>query len=103
MFTLRPDVRPATVEVLVDGRAVRVPAGSSAAAAVLVAGLPATRTTPVSGAARSPYCLMGICFECLVEIDGVANQQACMVTVAAGMRISPQRGARSVAPGSAAR
>jgi len=101
MFAARPEARPATVEVLVAGKPVRVPEGASAAAAVLLAGLPAIRTTPVSGAPRLPYCMMGVCFDCLAEIDGVANRQACMVTVAPGMRIAPQQGARAARPESA--
>ncbi|GGJ42841.1 (2Fe-2S)-binding protein [Neoroseomonas lacus] len=99
MYAQRPEARPATVEVLVDGQTVRVPAGASAAAAVLVAGLPALRSTPIGGAPRLPYCMMGVCFDCLAEIDGVPNRQACMVTVAPGMRIAPQRGARIARPG----
>ncbi len=99
MFVQRPEARPAAVEVLVEGRAVLVPEGASAAAAVLVAGLPAIRETPVKGSPRLPYCMMGICFDCLAEIDGVANRQACMVTVAPGMRIAPQKGARRAGPG----
>jgi D-hydroxyproline dehydrogenase subunit gamma len=54
----------------------------------------ATRTTPVSGSPRAPYCMMGVCFECLMEIDGIANRQACMVRVRPGMRITRQQGAR---------
>lgn len=72
-----------------------VPEGASAAAAVLVAGLGSIRDTPVSGNGRAPYCLMGICFDCLAEIDGVPNRRSCMVTTRPGMRISRQRGARS--------
>ena len=98
MFVLRPEARPATVQVFVAGHAVTVPEGASAAAAVLLAGLPAIRETPVTGAPRLPYCMMGICFDCLAEIDGVANRQACMVTVEAGMRIGPQQGARQARP-----
>ena len=94
MFQPRPDPRPATVEVFVGDVPLRVPAGASAAAAVMLAGLPAIRETAVTGAPRLPYCMMGICFDCLAEIDGVANRQSCMVTVAPGMRIAPQRGAR---------
>ncbi|MDQ1080316.1 (2Fe-2S)-binding protein [Pseudoroseomonas cervicalis] len=94
MFATRPEQRPATVEVLVDGTPIAVPEGASAAAAVLLAGLPALRETPVTGAPRLPYCMMGICFDCLAEIDGVPNRQSCMVTVSPGMRIAPQRGAR---------
>lgn len=101
MFAPRPDIRPVTVEVLVEGRPVLVPEGASAAAAVLLAGLPAIRKTPVGGAPRLPYCMMGVCFDCLAEIDGVASRQACMVTVAPGMRIAAQRGAREARPGTA--
>ena len=94
MFRARPDARPATVEVLVEGAPVMVPKGSSAAAAVLLAGLPAIRETPVTGSPRLPLCMMGVCFDCLAEIDGVPNRQACMVPVAPGMRIARQHGAR---------
>ncbi len=97
MFKQRPEARPSAdgVEVIVDGVRLRVPAGASAAAAVLLAGAPAIRTTPISNAPRLPYCMMGICFECLADIDGVPNRQACMVAVAPGMRIVPQQGARA--------
>jgi hypothetical protein len=96
MFTSRSEARPATVEVLVDGTPVYVPEGASAAAAVLLAGLPALRSTPITGAPRLPYCMMGVCFDCLAEIDSVPNRQACMVIVEPGMCIAPQRGARTV-------
>jgi D-hydroxyproline dehydrogenase subunit gamma len=95
VFARRPDVHTALVEVLVEGTKVRVPEGASAAAAVLLArGAFRIRTTPVSGAPRLPYCMMGVCFDCLAVIDGVANRQACMVPVTPGMRIEVQHGAR---------
>ena len=93
MFALRPE-RPATVEVLVEGVPVLVPEGASAAAALLLAGT--TRDTAVSGTPRAPYCMMGVCFDCLAEIDGAPNVQACMVEARPGMRIIAQRGARTV-------
>ncbi|MBR0669797.1 (2Fe-2S)-binding protein [Neoroseomonas soli] len=98
MFRTRPDARPATVEVLVEGTPVLVPEGASAAVAVLLAGLSAIREMPVTGSPRGPLCLMGVCFDCLAEIDGVPNRQACMVPVAPGMRIARQRGAREARP-----
>ncbi len=61
--------------------------GDSVAAALLAAGHAATRTSPVSSAARGPFCMMGACFECLLEIDGEPNRQGCMVTVSEGMRV----------------
>jgi predicted molibdopterin-dependent oxidoreductase YjgC len=84
------------VTIFIGGQAVRVPAGETVAAAVLGAGLESVRTTPVSGAPRMPYCLMGVCFDCLMEIDGVPNVQACMTQVREGMCVERQIGARSI-------
>lgn len=72
-----------------------MPAGASAAAAVLLAGIPSIRDSAVGGGPRLPYCMMGVCFECLAEIDGVPNRQSCMIAVRPGMRIRRQRGARA--------
>jgi hypothetical protein len=98
MFRKRPESERPTVPVTVEGRDIRVPEGASAAAAVLLAGFASIRETPVTGAPRAPYCLMGVCFDCLAEIDGVANRQSCMVTVAPGMTIRRQFGKRAVDP-----
>ena len=70
-----------------DGKPIAVPAGASVAAALLLAGAVPSRGNPVSGAPRAPYCMMGVCFECLVEIDGIAERQACMIAAAEGMRV----------------
>lgn len=84
------------VAISVDGATVTARAGDTVAAALLAAGLTPTRTTPVSGAPRAPYCMMGVCFDCLVTIDGIGNRQACMVRVSEGMRIELQRGKREL-------
>lgn len=82
------------ITVNVDGKDIQVRAGDSAAAAVLAAGMLPSRTTPVSGSPRAPYCMMGVCFECLLEIDGRENVQGCMTQVTPGMQIRRQTGAR---------
>jgi predicted molibdopterin-dependent oxidoreductase YjgC len=82
------------VVISVDGATVTARAGDTVAAALLAAGLTPTRTTPVSGAPRSPYCMMGVCFECLVTIDDVGNRQGCLVPVSEGMRVETQKGKR---------
>lgn len=92
MFKTLPDADAAMVTVTINGAPFQAPEGATAAAALLLAGATPTRTTPVSGEPRAPYCMMGVCFECLAEIDGVPNQQACMVPVAEGMRINRQMG-----------
>jgi D-hydroxyproline dehydrogenase subunit gamma len=94
MFRRLPDADGATVEVTIDGRSVRVRAGDTVAAALLSAGVLASRVSDVSGAPRAPYCMMGVCFECLVTIDGMGNRQGCLVPVKPGMRIDTQHGKR---------
>ncbi len=79
-----------------EGRDIVARAGDSVAAALLAAGETALRETAVSAAPRAPYCMMGVCFDCLVEIDGVGNRQACVTPVAGGMQVRRQRGARVV-------
>lgn len=91
MLKTRHDVTE-KVSVTIEGQQMDVPAGISVAAAVLSVREGATRSTPVSGDGRAPYCMMGVCFECLMDIDGIPNRQACMVTVADGMVINPQEG-----------
>ena len=95
-FRRLPDIQTATVTFSFDSQTVEAREGDSVAAALVAAGKTQTRTTAVSGAARGPYCMMGVCFECLVEIDGVQNLQGCMVEVTEGMNVRSMRGARRV-------
>jgi len=98
MFARRPDASSSTkVTITVDGAAVAAREGDTVAAALLAAGIDVFRTTSVGNAPRGPYCLMGACFECLVDIDGQPSRQACMTRVAPGMRIELPRGAPDIA------
>ncbi len=99
-FDRLPDAAARTVTITFEGTAVAAREGDSVAAALLAEGIAATRSTPVSGAPRGPFCMMGVCFECLVEIDGEPNRQACMVEVREGMAVRPMRGARTAAAAS---
>lgn len=83
---------PQTVTMVADGRAMRVVAGTSVAAALLNAGITMFRRS-VTGEPRAALCGMGICHECRVTIDGAAHQRACLVTVAEGMRVVTGPGA----------
>lgn len=87
---------PLSLEV--EGREVQVLEGDSLATALLAAGHTVFRLTPVSGAGRGPLCLMGSCFDCLVEVDGQHNVQACMTPAQQGQVVRLQRGARFVSP-----
>ena len=90
MFKLLDELAPRVV-VTLDGAEVSVPEGVSVAAALLSLNDMPTRNTAVSGAPRAPFCMMGVCFECLVEIDGEANQRACQRPVEDGMVLRRQR------------
>ena len=81
-----------------NGKAQEAPQGVSVAAALLTVAR-GTRTTAISGQARGPYCMMGMCFDCLVCIDGEPNRQACMVMLREGMQIESQDGVRTLDDG----
>ena len=74
-----------------EGRDMSAPAGISLAAALLANGETVFREAAVSGTPRGPYCLMGVCFECLVEVDGKPGHQACQIDVREGMEVRRQR------------
>ena len=84
------------VTIEFEGAPLTVRSEETVAAALLAQNQWTFRTTPVSGAARGPFCMMGVCFECLVEIDGMANRQACMTVVRDGMRVKRQQGAGDI-------
>lgn len=79
-----------SVRLIINDRQVTVPAGTSVWAAMAQLGETVTRLAPLTGQARSAYCAMGVCFECLVDIDGMPNQQACLTQVADGMTVYRQ-------------
>ena len=74
-----------SLTVYVNGRSVAVPAGSTAAVAVLLAG--ASCRTSVSGEPRAPLCGMGTCFECRVEVNGEGHRRSCQVVCEPNMDI----------------
>ena len=96
MFRRLPEATGAAIAFTLNGVTTTARAGDSVAAALLAAGVSHCRTTPMSGAKRAPYCMMGVCFECLVTIDGVGNRQACLIPVREGMRVETQEGARAI-------
>ena len=96
MLKRRPDQATPSVTLTVDGRAITARTGDTVAAALLAAGIDRFRTAPVGGGPRAPYCMMGVCFDCLVTIDGVGNRQSCLVPVREGMAVTTGAGKRSM-------
>ena len=80
-----------SVEVILDGQQTSLPAETSVAAGLLAIGKIISRISPTSKKPCSAHCLMGVCFECVMEIDGI-QRQACMTTVKEGMVINRNLG-----------
>ena len=79
------------VALTLDGRPVTAYEGESVAALMLAEGITATRVTR-GGEPRGVYCGMGVCFDCLVVVDGVPNTRACVTWVRDGMTVERQAG-----------
>ncbi|AOJ07677.1 (2Fe-2S)-binding protein [Burkholderia sp. ABCPW 14] len=75
--------------IYLDRRALTVADGMTVAAAVALSGDDTTRTS-CSGAARAPFCGMGICQECRVTIDG-RRRLACQTLCREGMQVERTR------------
>ena len=86
MFQRLDDPSADDVTFTFDGRQFQALRGDNLAAALIAAGEVSTRTTPVSGAPRGPFCMMGACYDCVVEING-ETAQACMTTVTDGLQV----------------
>ncbi len=71
----------------VNGKPVRVEAGTTVAAAVMIAGETTFRTS-VTGQPRGPLCGMGICFECRVTINGLMHARSCQIVCEDGMKVA---------------
>ena len=80
-----------SVTLHIDGLAVTAQPEETVAAVILRQAEIWTRESPISGARRAPYCMMGVCFECLAEVDGQGSTQTCLVTVRDGMQVRRQR------------
>lgn len=76
---------PESVIVRVNGKSVAVPAGATAAVAILASGSAAR--TSVTGEPRMPFCGMGTCFECRSQINGQPYQRSCQILCETGMEI----------------
>ncbi len=79
------------VTILLDGEPIEAYEGDTVAAVLLARGEIATRTTP-GGEPRGIFCGMGVCFDCLMVIDGVPNTRACMKWVREGLEARRQEG-----------
>jgi sarcosine oxidase subunit alpha len=80
------------VSVTVDGIPLPAYLGETLAAVMLAAGWRVFRYAPRTGSPRGLFCGMGVCYDCLMVVDGRPNVRACMTPVTDGMRAETQRG-----------
>ena len=80
------------IRLLLDGDPLVAFEGETVAAAMFAAGRRATRRTARLGEPRGPYCGMGTCFECVLNIDGRPNVRSCRTPVREGLDVRTQDG-----------
>jgi aerobic-type carbon monoxide dehydrogenase small subunit (CoxS/CutS family) len=82
-----------SVDFTFDGRPMTARPGQTVGAALLAAGVRSWRTTRFGGKPRGLFCGIGVCFDCLVTVNGEPNLRACLVPVADGDAVVTQAGA----------
>lgn len=78
---------PQHFNIEINGQKVQARSGQTLAATLIAAGILTFRRTP-TGEPRGIFCGMGACFDCLVTVNGVENQRACMTLAQPGMKVS---------------
>ena len=76
---------PETIPLTINGRQVQIPSGTTVAVALTI--LDQSCRTSISGQPRGPLCAMGVCYECRVTVNGVANRLACQTPCTPNMDI----------------
>jgi D-hydroxyproline dehydrogenase subunit gamma len=64
------------VRITVDGEPLTGAGGQTIAGVLLASGRRTWRRSP-SGTARGVFCGIGVCFDCLVTVNGVRDVRAC--------------------------
>ena len=80
------------IEFTFNGESISAITGQSVAAALLAANQRALRKTRFNNNDRGVFCGIGVCFDCLVVIDGITNQRACLIEARPGMKVQTQVG-----------
>ena len=80
------------LDIIVDGQLLSAFAGETVAAALLAAGKRVLRRSARRSAPRGVYCGIGVCFDCVMTVDGRPNVRTCQIEVRPGMRVEAQTG-----------
>jgi hypothetical protein len=82
----------APFQITFDGEPVAVLPGQTVAAALIAGGHPTWHETRGDGRPRGVFCGIGVCFDCLVQIDRSGPVRACLVTARPGDTVTTHRG-----------
>jgi predicted molibdopterin-dependent oxidoreductase YjgC len=82
-----PVDRGQAFDMSVNGMPIRAYPGETVAGVLLAAGINIFRKTYETDRERGQFCGMGVCYDCLVEVDDHHAQRACMTAAAPGMRV----------------
>lgn len=83
------DERDRAIELWLDGVSIEAYEGEMLAAALMAAGIWRLRDSPRTGRPRGAFCMMGVCQECLVRVNG-RLVQSCRTKVTPRMNVSTQ-------------
>lgn len=83
---LPPLERGEPFAIEVDGTPITAYPGETIAAALAAAGRRQLHTG-TDGSPRGLYCGIGVCYSCLVTVDGVPGVRACVTLAQPGMRV----------------
>jgi len=78
--------QPQDITIYIDDRPCAARVGDLLANILLQEGMSAVHATP-NGTPRGPYCMMGVCFDCMVRLEDGRFEQACQTYAEDGLRI----------------
>ncbi|MGP9503682.1 (2Fe-2S)-binding protein [Specibacter sp. AOP5-B1-6] len=85
------------LRLTLDGSPLAARPGQTVGAALTAAGITAWRTTRIGGRPRGLFCGIGVCFDCLLTVDGVSGQRACLTPARDGMALETGAGGAGAA------
>jgi sarcosine oxidase subunit alpha len=83
------------ITLQIDGRKIQAYEGETILGVMMAEGQRVLRHTAKEGRPRGMFCGIGVCYDCLVTVDGIPNTRACHTMVADGMMVETQGGGQN--------
>ncbi|MEZ7132587.1 (2Fe-2S)-binding protein [Nonomuraea sp. AD125B] len=77
-----------TYRMTFRGAVVPAEPGQSVGAALVAAGIRDWRSTRKGGRPRGLFCGIGVCFDCLITVNGIPDRRACLTPAADGLHLT---------------